>query len=140
MRVLSPMSQDDEAERRSGYNDVYEEADEHEHNDGENKEVKGTKKWRRTVEHTLVKMTAEIAALREQIATGREWQGKKNRSFKSWVAWIIWIAVRHVLVDILVWGIMLLYLRKRKDRRVEDLVREGLKIGREYIRKILPAR
>jgi hypothetical protein len=44
------------------------------------------------------------------------------------------------LVDVVVLGIVLIWLRKRKDRRVEDLVREGLKIGREYVRKILPAR
>lgn len=140
MRVLSPMSQDDEVERQSDYNDVYEEEDEEEYDDGEKKDAKGTKRWRRTVEHALVKMTAEIAALREHIATGREYQGKKRRSFQSWIAWIIWIAIRHFLVDMVVCGIVLLYFRKRKDRRVEDLVREGLKIGREYVRKILPAR
>ncbi|KAH7370811.1 acyl CoA binding protein-like protein [Rhexocercosporidium sp. MPI-PUGE-AT-0058] len=142
MRVLSPMSQDDEAERRSGYNDDYDEdEDEDEYNDGEEKkDAKSTSRWRRSVEHAFTKMTAEIAALREQIATGREYQGKKQRSIKSWLAWVIWLAVRHLLVDMVVLGIVLLYMRKRKDRRIEDLVREGLKIGREYVRKIVPAR
>ncbi|KAK0122369.1 hypothetical protein ONS95_010610 [Cadophora gregata] len=141
MRVLSPMSQDDEAERRSGYNDDYEEdEDDDEYNNGGKKDAKSTNRWRRSVEHAFEKMTAEIAALREQIATGREYQGKKRRSFKSWFAWLIWLAIRHVLVDVVIMGIVLLYLRKRKDRRIEDLVREGLRIGREYIRKIVPAR
>ncbi|KAG4430048.1 hypothetical protein IFR05_014471 [Cadophora sp. M221] len=142
MRVLSPMSQDDEAERRSGYNDDYEEdEDEDEYNDGgEKKDAKTTNRWRRSVEHAFTKMTAEIAALREQISTGREYQGKKSRSFKSWLAWLIWLTIRHFLVDMVVLGIVLLYMRKRKDRRIEDLVREGLKIGREYVRKIVPAR
>jgi hypothetical protein len=142
MRVLSPMSQDDEAEaesqRRLGYNDEYD--DNNEYNDGEKKGDKRTKTWRRTVEQALVKMTAEIAALREQIATGREYQGKRRRSLGRWVGWLIWAAIRHFLVNAVVLGIVLLWLRKRKDRRVEDLVREGLKIGREYVRKILPAR
>ncbi|KAE8449764.1 hypothetical protein EG329_007539 [Mollisiaceae sp. DMI_Dod_QoI] len=139
MRVLSPMSQDDEAEQESERRlDVYDEYDDDEHNDG--KGDKKTKRWRRTVEQALVKMTAEIAALREQIATGREYQGKKRRSFGRWVAWFIWIVVRHFLVDMVLLGIVLLWLRKRKDRRIEDLVREALKIGREYIRKILPPR
>jgi len=44
------------------------------------------------------------------------------------------------MVDVVVLGIVLLYLRRRKDRRVEDLVRAGLKIGREYIRMVVPAR
>jgi len=141
MRVLSPMSQDDEAEaesRRLGYNDEYDDNDEF--NDGNKKGEKKVQKWRWTVEQALVKMTAEIAALREQIATGREYQGKRRRSFGRWLGWLIWAVVRHFLVDVVVLGIVLIWLRKRKDRRVEDLVRECLKIGREYVRKILPAR
>ncbi|KAK6583634.1 hypothetical protein PZA11_003364 [Diplocarpon coronariae] len=143
MRMISPMSQDDEAERRSGYNDVSEEDECEEnsgYNDGENKNKKTAARWRLTVEHALVKMTAEIAALREQIATGREYQGKKRRSLKSWVGWILWLAVRHCLVDVVLLGFVLLYMRTMRDRRIEDLVREGLKVGREYVRKILPAR
>jgi hypothetical protein len=141
MRVLSPLSQDDEEERdsqrRLGYNDDYDDNDEYE--DGEQKDKK-TKRWRQTVEQALVKMTAEIAALREQISTGREWQGKKRKSPGRWLAWFIWLCIRHFLVDIVVLGILLLWLRKRRDRRIEDLVREGLRIGREYVRKIIPAR
>ncbi|TVY21416.1 Autophagy-related protein 37 [Lachnellula arida] len=139
MRVLRPMSEAErDSERRLGYNDGYEEDDD-EHNDGEKKDEK-TGRWRKTVEQALVKMTAEIAALREQIATGREYQGKKRKSFGRWVAWFLWLAIRHFTIDMVVLGIVLLWLRKRKDRRVEDLVRAGLKIGREYARNILPPR
>jgi hypothetical protein len=135
------MSQDDEAERESerrlGYNDAYDEDDQY-NEDGNNK--KKTGKWRRTIEQALVKMTAEIAALREQIATGREYQGKRRKSLGRWIAWLLWACIRHFLVDVVVLGIVLLWLRRRKDRRVEDLVRAGLRIGREYARKVLPAR
>lgn len=145
MRVLSPMSQDDEADRESrrrlGYNDDYEDDEDRDNYDegGEGKDKK-TGRWRRTVEQALVKMTAEIAALREQIATGREYQGRKRRSFGRWVAWFLWIVIRHVVIDLTILGLLLLWLRKRRDRRIEDLVREGVKIGREYIRRILPPR
>jgi hypothetical protein len=143
MRVLSPMSQDDEAERESerrlGYNDEYDE-DEFNDRDPPEKRDKKTKRWRRTVENALVKMTAEIAALREQIATGREYQEKKRRSLGRWLAWLVWAALSHFLVDVVVLGIVLLWLRRRRDRRVEDLVREGMRIGREYVRRILPPR
>jgi hypothetical protein len=136
MRVLSPMSENDEAERESerrlGYDDGYDEED------GEKEKKSG--RWRRTVEQALVKMTAEVAALREQIATGREYQGRKRRSFGRWVAWFLWIVIRHIVIDMTVLGLLLLWLRKRKDRRIEDLVREALRIGREYVRKILPPR
>jgi len=141
MRVLSPMSQDDEAEaesQRMEYNDEYDDNDEF--NDGGKKGERKTRKWMVTIEQALVKMTAEIAALREQIATGREWQGKRRRSVGRWIGWLIWSVVRHFFFDVVVLGIVLVYLRKRRDRRVEDLVREGLKIGREYARRILPAR
>ena len=142
MRILRPMSENDEAERRSErkleYNKEYEDEDD----DDEEAEERGksTKTWRKTVEQALVKMTAEVAALREQIATGREYQGKRQRTLGRWLAWLIWLAVRHFLIDVVVLGIVLLYLRKRKDRRVEDLVREALRIGREYARKVLPSR
>lgn len=134
------MSQDDEAEIRSemksGHNGQYDD-------DGDADDNKGDKKakgWRRTVEQALVKMTAEIAALREQIATGREYQGRKRRSIGRWVAWLIWRVIRHLVTDMVVVAIILLLLRRRKDRRIEDLVRSGLKIGREYVRKVLPPR
>jgi hypothetical protein len=140
MRVLSPMSQDDEAEirseRKSAHNDRYEDDPEQAGGDKSGKK----KDWRRTVEQALVKMTAEIAALREQIATGREYQGRRRRSVGRWVAWLIFLAIRHLLVDALLLGVLLYWLRKRKDRRIEDLVRAGLKVGREYVRKVLPPR
>ena len=141
MRVLSPMSQDDEAEReseeqqqqRAGTYEGEEEPPE------ENKE-KNPGRWRKTVEQALMRMTAEVAALREQIATGREYQGKRARSFGSWVAWLLWLAIRHCLVDLVILGVVLLWLRRRKDRRIEDLVRQVFRIGREYARRVLPER
>ncbi len=130
------MSQEDEAERESERqydgNDGY--------NQDEKNSQKSTKKWRRTVEQALVKMTAEIAALREQIASGREYQGKKQRTVGKWISWLFWVVVKHFVVDAFILSLVLLWLRKRKDRRLEDLVRQGLKIGREYARKVLPPR
>ena len=92
MRLLSPMSQDDEAERESdrrlGYNDAFEENHELKEDGDQDRELR---RWRRTIEHALVKMTAEIAALREQIATAREYQGRRRRSLGRWIAWVIWM-------------------------------------------------
>lgn len=135
MRVLSPMSQDDEAERDS---ERRMEEEEEQENQGEG-EVKKTK-WRRTMESALVRMTTEIAALREQIATGREYQGRRARSIGAWFGWVLWIAIRHLLIDAAILGLVLIWLRKRKDRRFEDLVRQAVRIGREYARRVLPER
>ena len=138
MRVLSPMSQDDEEEirsqQKSGHHDEYQ--DNAEYTDGDIK----SKSWRRTMENALVKMTAEIAALREQISTGREYQGRKRRSIGRWIAWLIWLAIRHLVTDLVLLGILLYWLRKKKDRRIEDSVRAALRVAREYVRKILPPR
>lgn len=134
------MSQDDESEalRRidEGNDDEYNDS---EYNDPE-KDERRTKKWRKTVEAALVKMTAEMAALREQIETGREWRGKRQRTLGAWVGWFIWTTLRYLFVDAVVLAIVLVWMRRRKDRRLEDLVREALRKGREYVRRLLPAR
>ena len=143
MRVLRPMSENDEMERRSvrqlEYNGDNEEEEDNA-SEGAGNNGGQVKSWRRTVEQALVKMTTEITALREQIATGREYQGRRQRSVGRWIAWLIWLAIRHFLINFVVLGIVLLWMRRRKDRRLEDLVRAALRIGREYARKLLPER
>ncbi|OTA65178.1 acyl CoA binding family protein [Hypoxylon sp. EC38] len=130
MKVLSPMSEDDAAEQeyREGQDD----------DDGEY--VKKGDRWSRKVERALVRLSAEVAALREQITAGREWRSKKERSFTSWASWLFWIVTKHLAIDVVILGIILLWMRKRKDRRLEDQVRAILRLGREYARKILPSR
>ncbi|KAI2617369.1 acyl-CoA binding protein [Hypoxylon sp. NC1633] len=131
MKVLSPMSEDDAAEQE--YREMQGDED-----DGEY--VKRGDKWSRKVERALVRLSAEVAALREQITAGREWRSRKERSFAAWSSWLLWVITKHFAVDIVVLGIVLLWMRKRKDRRLEDHVRAMLKLGREYARKILPSR
>ncbi|KAI0843774.1 acyl-CoA binding protein [Hypoxylon sp. FL0890] len=131
MKVLSPMSEDDAAEQE--YRERQEDDD-----DGEY--VKKGDRWSRKVERALVRLSAEVAALREQITAGREWRSKKERSFTAWASWLLWIVTKHLAIDVVVLGIVLLWMRKRKDRRLEDHVRAILKLGREYARKILPSR
>jgi hypothetical protein len=147
MKVLSPMSQDDEDEIEAEKRLEHEEeavVEGEDYKDGEydgpDKEKRRIKRWRRKVEATLLKMTAEMAALREQIETGRDWRIRRQRSIGAWIGWLIWVTLRHFLLDAVLLGLVLLWMRKRKDRRLEDLVRQGLRIGREYIQKLLPPR
>lgn len=132
MRVLSPMSEDDAAERAS--NARHDEALDEQQGPGEGSA------WSRSVEHALVKMSAEVAALREQITAGREWRSKKDRSWPSWFAWLFWLILKKIAIDAALLGILLLWMRKRKDRRLEDLVRAGVRLFREYAREFLPSR
>lgn len=131
LKVLSPMSEDDEVERE--YRDKQDDEDEGEY-------VKKGDRWSRKVERALVRLSTEIAALREQITTGREWKSKREKSMGAWISGLFWLVVKHLVVDTLLLGVILLWMRKRKDRRLEDLVRNALLIGREYARKVLPSR
>ena len=135
MRILSPMSEEDEAEqdyqRRIG-------AGEEEGEGGEY--VKRGDTWSKKMERAIVRMSAEVAALREQITTGREWRSRKQRSLGAWTGWFLWLVLKHLAVDALLLGVVLLWMRRRKDRRLEDNVRAALRVLREYVRKVLPSR
>ncbi|KAI1104427.1 acyl-CoA binding protein [Jackrogersella minutella] len=131
MKMLSPMSEDDAAEQ---------EYRERQDDDADGEYVKKGDKWSRKVERAVVRLSAEVAALREQITAGREWKSKKEKSFTAWTSWMLWLITKHLAVDMVVLGIVLLWMRRRKDRRLEDHVRAMVKLGREYVRKILPSR
>ena len=139
MKVLSPMSEQDESEMRMAEEDDSA-GDEDILGGSDGQYVKKGGKWSKKMERAIVKLSAEIAALREQIATGREWRSKKERSFGAWLGWGLWVITKHVTVDLLILAVILLWMRRRKDRRLEDYVRAALLVMREYARKILPSR
>lgn len=134
MKVLSPMSEEDEAEldyrRRMAAGD--------QEDDGEY--VKKGDKWSKKMERAIMRLSTEIAALREQITSGREWRSRKERSVGAWTRWLLWTAMKHAAVDALLVFLVLIWMRRRKDRRLEDHFRAAVKIGREYVRKVLPSR
>ena len=80
-------------------------------------------KWRKRVEQTLVKMTAEVAALREQLEQRRLFTYSRTYTFFRWVSRLIWASLKHVAVDIVILGLVLLWLRRKKDRRLEGAIR-----------------
>lgn len=133
MKVLSPMSEEDESERR-----LAELAEQAEEDPGESAR-RDDKRFKR-MERAIVRLSAEIAALREQIATGREWRSRKEHGIIAWIGWIFWATTKHTTVDVVILLLLLLWMRKRKDRRLEDHVRAILRLAREYVGKILPSR
>ncbi|KAG6139552.1 Autophagy protein 37 [Claviceps purpurea] len=134
MKILSPMSEQDEADARSqklmDLDDALEE---------KSRDYKAPT-WQKKIERAVTKLSAEVAALREQIATGREWRSRRDRSFSTWFRWLLWVMLKHLLVNCVLLAVVLLWMRKRKDGRLEELVRSALKIMREYVRKVLPTR
>ncbi|KAK0386476.1 hypothetical protein NLU13_6311 [Sarocladium strictum] len=133
MKVLSPMSEQDEAELRSHRQMDLQDDDEEE-------DDASSIRWQRKVERAITSLSAEVAALREQISSGREWRSRIEKSWPAWFGRMALLVVKHILADALLLALVLLWMRRRKDRRLEDLVRAGLKLMREYARKVLPSR
>ncbi|KAL2149472.1 hypothetical protein VTH82DRAFT_8123 [Thermothelomyces myriococcoides] len=133
MRVLSPMSEEDESERR-----LAEMADQAEDDPGEYARRQDQRSKR--MERAIVRLSAEVAALREQIATGREWRARRERSVFAWVGWIFWAVAKHITIDLALLLLLIIWTRKRKDRRLEDNVRAIFRIAREYVSSVLPPR
>ncbi|KAF2262886.1 hypothetical protein CC78DRAFT_569416 [Lojkania enalia] len=80
-------------------------------------------KWRKRMESALVKMTAEVAALREQLESRRLFSHSRRYTFFRWVFRLIWGSIKHLAIDIIILALVLLWLRRKKDRRLEGAVR-----------------
>jgi hypothetical protein len=90
---------------------------------GSQPESAADKKWRGRVEQALQKMTAEVAALREQLEARRLFSHSPHyRLIRGIWRWV-WAALKHIAVDIFILGIVLLYMRRKKDTRLEGAIR-----------------
>lgn len=81
-------------------------------------------RWRRRVEQALTKMTAEIAAVREQMES-RTLAHRRRSGLWAWLKWILWVIMRQIIWDLALLGGLLIVMRMRGDRRVEDRLRTG---------------
>jgi hypothetical protein len=101
-------------------------------------------RWRKRIESSLIKLTAEVAALREQLESRRLFAHTlRFRIFKS-VTSFIWGVVKHLTMDFLILGLVLLWLRRKKDRRFEgairvllgDAVAQVQRVGEKQLRNV----
>ncbi|KZF20647.1 acyl-CoA binding protein [Xylona heveae TC161] len=92
--------------------------------------------WRRQVEQALVKITAEIAALREQIESSHRRSVKKRPPLVAFVLWAMGTSIRHLLIDTIIVGVLFLWMRRRKDPRLEDALKVIFNVLREYARRL----
>ena len=83
----------------------------------------GDAKWRKRVESSLFKLTTEVAALREQLEDHRFLKTRRKNSILGWILRAGWWAVQFVLADAVVLWIVLWYLRRKQDRRLEGAIR-----------------
>ncbi|GAM82508.1 hypothetical protein ANO11243_004890 [Dothideomycetidae sp. 11243] len=138
MRVLSPVSQpmgdEEEEEGREEFVDAPvsqfgEQTEDKSTGGDEERPAKPRRssavdiRWRRRVETAIVKMTTEVAALRELVENRRFTAQRRSVSFLNWIYSFGWFAVKLVVADVLVLWLIILYLRRRKDRRLEGAIR-----------------
>ena len=94
-------------------------------------------RWRRKIESSLMKLTTEVAALRETLEASNH--HRRRRNFFGWVLRLSWWAVQLVVTDAVLLWIVILYMRRKEDHRLEGAVRVLLgdavaqvqKVGRE---------
>ncbi|KAK6536616.1 hypothetical protein TWF281_000843 [Arthrobotrys megalospora] len=86
-------------------------------------------RWKHRVEVALTKMTAEVAALREQLDVARNLnansmnlsRGRLNW-LRRWISWGIWMVLKHIVIDAILLGVLVVWMRKRGDKRVEGVL------------------
>ena len=96
------------------------------------------RKWRRRIEAALTKMTAEIAALREQMSDSRVFGTARSRNYSlwSWMKWLLWSALRQVVMNAILAGVVVIWGRARGDRRAEDWARRRWKDLVNFLRSM----
>lgn len=80
-------------------------------------------RWRKRIEAGLIKLTTEVAALREQLEAKRFVKQRQRNSILSWVLRLSWWAVQLIVADAVLLWVVMWYLRRRKDRRLEGAMR-----------------
>lgn len=123
LRVLRPVSDGDEEEQDDDDENLREGGESlHDNEEGITPEMRSldarNRKWRKRIEQALVKMTAEVAALREQIEAKKLGEGRRRYGIWTWVVWLVWSAIRHALLDLAVLGILVVWARRKRDQRV----------------------
>lgn len=93
------------------------------------------RKWRKKIEHAIVKMTTEVAALREQIEAKRIGDGRRRNGLRAWMTWLMWVTVRHLVVDLALLGLLVAWARRKGDRRIEQWLDLLLQYFRHRTRK-----
>lgn len=88
-------------------------------------------KWKKRVEQALVKMTVELAALREQIESSASTRRTPRSGIGNWLAWVAWTSTKHLLVDATLLCVVLVWARSRRDPSVD----KGLQSVLSWIRE-----
>lgn len=92
-----------------------------------------SRRWRRRVEQALTKMTAEIAAAREQLEA-RALSARRRSGVWAWLRWLVWVTLRQIIWDLAVLGMLLIWMRLRRDPRLEEQLKAGWSVVKTRLR------
>lgn len=103
-------------------------------------------RWRKRIEASLIKLTTEIAALREQLESRRYVHHQRKHSWWGWILRLSGWAVQLIVADAVILWFVILFMRRREDRRLEGAVRVLLgdavatmqSLGRDVKKSALP--
>ena len=77
--------------------------------------------WKRRVEQALVKITTELAALRELTEANHVRTQRRQSSYLVWLLWPFTMLAKHIFVDAVLLGLIMIWIKRR--RRVETTQR-----------------
>ncbi|KAG8526281.1 uncharacterized protein KY384_000274 [Bacidia gigantensis] len=88
-------------------------------------------RWKQRVEQALVKMTVDIAALREQMEANNTKVTKQHRRPLTLIAWFITASMRHLFVDAVILVVLFAWARQSKGLKAK----RGLQTAMDWIRR-----
>ena len=78
------------------------------------------------IEQAIIRMTTEVGALREQLESRQRFfttAYNPHSRVSRLLIHFLWRAVRHFAIDFILLTVLLLWLRRKKDRRFEGAIR-----------------
>ena len=72
---------------------------------------------------SIIKLTAELAAVREQLEARRLFTHTIQFRILRFITKSIWSVVKHIAIDVFILGIVVLWLRSKRDKRLEGAMR-----------------
>jgi hypothetical protein len=104
----------------------------------------GDEVWKKNISASIIKLTAELAAVREQLEARRLFTHTIQFRILRFVTSAIWSSVKHIAIDVIVLGVLLLWLRQKEDQRLEsalrvllgDAVVQAQRLGDKQLNKI----
>ena len=88
------------------------------------------RRWRRRIEETLIRVTAEIAALRKQVETNRQSRALHRDGLWRWFTWFLGFAIKHVLIDAVLLTLFMIWSKMKYDGSLGQQLRTILQIVR----------